>query len=63
MGELDQHEGAYMVGKLLKEMYVDSALKKSDKLDKLNQKNTTQIDPHKPKKISYKEFKIMQYTL
>jgi hypothetical protein len=62
-GELDQHEGAYMVGKLLKEMYVDSALKKSDKLDKLNQKNTTQIDPHKPKKISYKEFKIMQYTL
>lgn len=58
--ELDQHEGAYMVGKLLKELYVDSALKKSEKLDKINKKNTSQIDHHKPKKISYKDFKNMQ---
>jgi hypothetical protein len=65
-GELDQHNGAYMVGKLLKELYVDSALKKSEKLEKLekqNKKNTIQIDPHKPKKISYKEFKSMQENL
>jgi len=33
--ELDQHEGSFMIGKLLKEIYIDSALKKSEKLDKL----------------------------
>ena len=33
-GELDQHEGSFVVGKLLKEMYIDSALKKADKLNK-----------------------------
>lgn len=58
--ELDQHEGSFMIGKLLKEMYVDSALKKSEKLDKLNKKNKKEIDIHKPKKICYKEYKTMQ---
>jgi hypothetical protein len=33
--ELDQHEGSFMIGKILKEIYIDSALKKSEKLDKL----------------------------
>lgn len=33
--ELDQHEGSFIIGKLLKEIYIDSALKKSEKLDKL----------------------------
>jgi hypothetical protein len=33
-GELDQHEGSFLVGTLLKEMYVDSALKKAEKLEK-----------------------------
>ena len=32
-GELDQHEGSFMVGTLLKELYIDSAIKKSEKLD------------------------------
>ena len=32
-GELDQHEGSFKVGTLLKELYVDSALKKADKLE------------------------------
>ena len=41
--EIDQHEGAFIVGKLLKEIYIDSALKKSEKLDK-HQKN---INPAK----------------
>ena len=30
-GELDQHEGSYEVGKLLKELYIDSALRRNDK--------------------------------
>ena len=36
-GKVDQHEGSVMVGKLLKELYVDSALKRSEKLDKEHQ--------------------------
>ena len=32
-GELDQHEGSFLVGTILKELYVDSAIKKGDKLD------------------------------
>jgi dimeric dUTPase (all-alpha-NTP-PPase superfamily) len=31
--EMDQHEASYLVGTILKEIYVDSALKKGDKLD------------------------------
>jgi hypothetical protein len=32
-GEMDQHEGSYEVGLLLKKIYVDSALKKAEKLN------------------------------
>ena len=32
-GTIDQHEGAFMVGTLLKELYIDSALKKAEKLN------------------------------
>ena len=32
-GRLDQHEGAYKFGLLLKQIYVDSALKKAEKLN------------------------------
>ena len=57
--EIDQHEGAFMVGKLLKEIYIDSALKKSEKLDKHNKKSSNN-PTKKPKKISYRDFKNMQ---
>ena len=36
-GELDQHEGSFIVGSVLKELYVDSALKKGDKLNENNE--------------------------
>ena len=32
-GDLDQHEGSFAIGTLLKELYIDSALKKADKLE------------------------------
>ena len=32
-GKLDKHEGAYEFGKLLKQIYVDIALKKAEKLN------------------------------
>ena len=59
-GELDQHEGSFMVGTILKELYVDSALKKSEKLDELAEKAP---EPKKAEvKISWKEFKKISST-
>ena len=33
-GKVDQHEGSVMVGKILKELYIDSALKSAENIDK-----------------------------
>jgi hypothetical protein len=35
-GKVDQSEGSVIVGKFLKELYVDSALRRADNLDKAN---------------------------
>lgn len=56
-GKLDQHEGAYKVGLLLKDMYLDSAVKKADKLNEKYSKEEKPVNK-KPKKISYAEFKL-----
>ena len=57
-GELDQHEGSFMVGTLLKNIYIDSALKKADKLDKEHEHENVVVEPKKdPKPISWKQFK------
>ena len=61
--EIDQNDGSYAVGVLLKELYIDSALKKSEALDEKNAKLDKQKETEimKPKhKISWKEFKISQ---
>jgi len=42
-GELDQHEGSFVIGTLLKEIYVDSALRKAEKLDQENDKNKEKV--------------------
>jgi hypothetical protein len=60
--EIDQHEGSFLVGKLLKELYVDSALKKSEKLDAIeeqrNKKNKkTEKKALPPREISWHEYK------
>ena len=56
-GELDQHEGSFMVGSILKELYVDSALKKAEKLDEKAEKKE---EPKKAEvKVSWKQFKKM----
>lgn len=58
-GELDQHEGSFLVGTLLKELYVDSAIKKSEKLDE--QYDCDKKEPKKPDiNISWKQFKVMK---
>jgi hypothetical protein len=55
-GKYDQHEGSAMVGKILKELYLDSAIKK---LDSLNNANTDECSAAEipPKNISWKEYK------
>jgi hypothetical protein len=52
-GKVDQHEGSYMVGKYLKEIYIDSKLAESKRLDLLYP-GTVQLDP---KNIQWKDFK------
>ena len=58
--EVDQHEGSFIVGTLLKELYIDSALKKADKLDKQHLDSlSTDLPLNEPLLLSWKEFKIM----
>lgn len=58
-GDLDQHEGSFQVGTILKDIYVDSALKKAEKLDAANE--TEKVEPKKAKvDISWKQFKTMK---
>ena len=56
-GELDQHTGSFLVGTILKELYVDSAIKKADKLNEEHDKNVHVKEVKEPVKISWKQFK------
>ena len=60
-GELNQHEGSYLVGKYLKELYIDSAMRQKEKHEANDKKKKIQKKPPNisEKKISYKDFKIM----
>ena len=49
----DQHEGSVMVGKILKQLYIDSALKGGDQNDKKGKKERKR----RGKKISWEEYK------
>lgn len=56
--KVSQHEASVVIGTILKELYIDSALKKSDKMDKLY--NTNEKSPTEPRKtleINWKDFK------
>lgn len=53
-GEIDQHEGSFEVGTILKKMYVDSALLKAKKLDEKYDTDPVMIVP---KEMSWKDFK------
>jgi hypothetical protein len=56
-GALDQHEGSFEVGKLLKEIYIDSALRKAEKLngDASTDAGTEKARP--VENISWRDFK------
>jgi hypothetical protein len=55
--ELDQHEGSFLVGTLLKQLYIDSALKKAEKMDKLRETEEEEKPFVEPIKISWKQYK------
>ena len=52
------HEASVEVGKILKEMYVDSALRKADNMEKAQEKKNKRkgIDEKKPRNISYSDY-------
>jgi len=59
-GTLDQHEGSFKIGTLLKELYIDSALKKADKLEKEHSTmNVDEVAREEPLKVTWKQFKRM----
>jgi hypothetical protein len=58
-GKIDQHEGAYAFGSLLKKVYVDSALKKAEKLNaESGEKEPEYKGPQV--NVSWSQFKKMQ---
>lgn len=55
-GKLDQHEGSYQIGLVLKKMYVDSALKREERFNDDGKK----VAFAKPaNKVSWEQFKTM----
>ena len=56
-GKVDQHEGSVAVGKILKELYVDSALKRCNAIDQSI--DTPEVTYMEAKPISWKQFKQM----
>jgi len=55
-GNKDQHEASYEVGSILKKIYVDSALRKSEKLDEDSEKKEPEFKGPQVN-ISWAEFK------
>ena len=60
--EIDQHEGAFAIGKLLKNIYIDSALKRSENLEKKHEssKKVAKKPDHAKSNMSYQKWKMMQ---
>jgi hypothetical protein len=58
-GTIDQHEGSYEAGMLLKKMFVDSALKKEENKERKNKRKNKKVKETPTKKISWSQFKQM----
>jgi hypothetical protein len=63
-GKMDQHEGSYKVGKILKELYIDTALRKEEKLEARagGKKSKKATAPNTGKKLTYAQFKHQQQS-
>lgn len=58
-GELDQHNASVKAGKILKELYIDSAVKQQTKREKLEEKRKKRSGKS-TRKISWGEYKKMK---
>jgi hypothetical protein len=58
-GKIDQHDGAYKFGTLLKQIYVDSALKKAEKINSTTGENGSEYKGPQVN-VSWSQFKKMQ---
>ena len=58
-GEIDQHEGSYEVGLLLKKLYIDSVLKQKEKGERKDRRKKKKKRKKIVKKISWSRFKEM----
>lgn len=57
-GDVDQHEGSAMVGKILKEMYIDSAVRHGENLDKEHE--AEKVKKEDGKNINWRQYKALQ---
>jgi len=57
-GKKDQHEASVQVGKILKQIYIDSAVREANMKDKKYNKKK-KVSFKKTKNISWKEYKIL----
>ena len=58
--QVDQHEGSAMVGKILKEMYIDSAVRHGDNLDKEHEHE--KVKKENGRRINWRQYKALQNT-
>jgi len=60
-GQVTQHEASVIVGKYLKELYVDSAIRRSEHLDEkyADENANNHSEPVEEKQIGWKQFKSM----
>jgi hypothetical protein len=56
--KIDQNEGSVMIGKILKELYIDSATKRMENLDK--EYKVDEVKKIEPICISWREFKNLK---
>jgi len=56
--KVDQHEGSVLVGKVLKKLYLDSAVKHGERLDKEHE--SEKVLPVEGKSITWSKYKKMQ---
>jgi len=55
-GKVDQHQGSYQIGMILKKLYVDSALKREERFNDDGKKVTFAKPAHK---VSWEQFKLL----
>lgn len=61
-GNIDQHEGSFKVGTMLKNIYIDSAIKRSEKMDKIYNSTTdsSSVESKEVKNVSWKQYKAIE---